>query len=55
MRYDFSLNDSIVQAKQINEQSKAAGFYQETLDHVAKQGFANARFEVNAEEALDVA
>lgn len=51
----ISLNDAIVQARQINEQSKAAGFYQEALDHVAKQGFVNARFEVNAEEDLDVA
>ncbi|MNE45619.1 hypothetical protein D3C80_1399090 [compost metagenome] len=30
-------------------------FYQEALDHVAKQGFASARFEVNAEEDLDMA
>lgn len=50
----ISLNDAIVQAKQIDEQSKAAGFYQEALDHVARQGFANARFEVNSDEGLDV-
>lgn len=43
-----------MQAKQIDEQSKAAGFYQEALDHVARQGFANARFEMNSEEGLDL-
>ena len=54
MRDGFSLNDAIVQAKQIDEQCKAARFYQEALDHVARQGFANARFDVNSEEGLDV-
>ncbi|OTG65388.1 hydrolase or metal-binding protein [Acinetobacter silvestris] len=54
LREGVSLNDAIVQAKQIDEQSKAAGFYQEALDHVARQGFANARFEVNSDEGLDV-
>ena len=50
LREDISLNDAIAQAKQIDEQSKAAGFYQEALDFVAKQGFANAVFEINSEE-----
>ena len=54
LREGVSLNDAIVQAKQIDEQSKVVGFYQETLDHVARQGFANAQFEVNAEETLDL-
>ena len=54
LREGVSLNDAIVQAKQIDEQSKTSGFYQEALDHVARQGFANARFEINAEEGLDV-
>ena len=54
LREGVSLNDAIVQAKQIDEQSKAAGFYQEALDHIARQGYGNARFEVNAEEGLDV-
>lgn len=54
LREGVSLNDAIVQAKQIDEQSKVVGFYQEALDHVARQGFANAQFEVNAEETLDL-
>lgn len=53
LREGVSLNDAIVQAKQIDEQSKAAGFYQEALDHVARQGYGNARFEVKSEEGLD--
>lgn len=53
MRDGISLNDAIVQAKQIDEQCKAAGFYQEALDHVARQGYGNARFEVDSEEGLD--
>ena len=35
--------------------SKAAGFYQEALDHVARQGYGNASFEVGGEEGLDIA
>lgn len=54
LREGVSLNDAIVQAKQIDEQSKVAGFYQEALDHVARQGYGNARFEVNSDEGLDV-
>ena len=54
LREGVSLNDALVQAKQIDEQSKAAGFYQEALDHVARQGYGNARFEVNSEESLDM-
>ena len=54
LREGISLNDAIIQAKQIDEQSKAVGFYQEALDHIARQGYANARFEMNAEEGLDL-
>jgi len=49
-----SLNEAIRTAKEIDEQSKEAGFYQEAVDFVARQGFANAKFEVNGEEGLDV-
>lgn len=50
LRDGINLNDAITSAKQMDEQGKAAGFYQEAFDHVARQGFANAQFEVNAEE-----
>jgi hypothetical protein len=54
LREGISLNDAITTAKQMDEQSKLAGFYQEALDHTARQGFANARFEMDIEEGLDV-
>lgn len=53
-REGISLNDAITQAKKIDEQSKQAGFYQEAVDHIARQGFANAYFEMNTEEGLDL-
>ena len=49
-----SLNEAIRTAKEIDQKSKDAGFYQEAVDFVARQGFANAQFEVNGEEAEDV-
>ncbi|TCB70269.1 hydrolase or metal-binding protein [Acinetobacter sp. ANC 4216] len=54
LREGISLNEAIMQAKQIDEQSKQAGFYQEALDFIARKGFANARFETDIEEGLEV-
>ncbi|MDC4783517.1 hydrolase or metal-binding protein [Acinetobacter baumannii] len=54
LRDGMSLQDAIMTAKQIDEQSRQAGFYQEALDEVARQGYANAKFEVESEEGLDV-
>ncbi|MEG2268140.1 MAG: hydrolase or metal-binding protein [Acinetobacter sp.] len=54
LRDGVNLNDAITSAKQMDEQSKAAGFYQEALDHVARQGYGNAHFEVGSEEGLDI-
>ncbi len=47
LRDGVNLQDAIGSAKEIDEQSKAAGFYQEASDQVARQGYGNARFEVN--------
>ena len=55
LRDGVNLQEAIVSAKQIDEQSKAAGFYQEALDHVARQGYGNASFEVGGDEGLDIA
>jgi hypothetical protein len=33
---------------------KQEGFYQEALDHVARQGYSNASFEEGCEERLDI-
>ncbi|MEW9149646.1 hydrolase or metal-binding protein [Acinetobacter indicus] len=54
LREGISLNEAIIQAKQIDEQSKQAGFYQEALDFTARKGFGNGRMEVDMEEGLDV-
>ena len=54
LREGISLNEAIQSAQQIDEQSKAAGFYQEALDFMARKGFENTKFEVNGEEGMDV-
>ncbi len=54
LRDGTNLQEAIVSAKQIDEASKVAGFYQEALDHVARQGYGNASFEVGGEEGLDI-
>lgn len=54
LRDGTSLQDAITTAKEIDEQSKQAGFYQEALDQVARQGYTNAKFELEGEEGLEV-
>ena len=54
LRDGISLNDAITVAMQIDDQSKLAGFDQEALDYTARLGFANARFETDSEERLDL-
>ena len=54
LRDGVNLQDAIVSAKQIDQQSKAAGFYQEALDFIAKQGYGNASFEMGSDEGLDI-
>ncbi len=54
LREGISLNDAIIQAKQIDEQSKQAGFYQEAVDFTARQGFANAQFQIHSEEGMEI-
>ena len=48
------LQEAIQTAKEINQKSKLCGFNQEALDHVARQGYGNASFEVGGEEGLDI-
>ena len=54
LRDGSHLKHAIETAKEIDQQSKASGFNQCALDQIARQGFANARFEVNSEEGLDM-
>jgi hypothetical protein len=52
LRDDINLQQAIQMAKDIDQQSKVSGFNQSSLDQAARQGFANAMFEVNSEEGL---
>ena len=54
LREGVNLQQAIQMAKDIDQQSKQSGFKQSALDHTARQGFANAQFEVNSEEGLDL-
>ncbi len=54
LRDGVSLQDAFQMAKEIDQQSKQSGFNQSALDQTARQGFANAQFEVNSEEGLDL-
>ncbi len=54
LREGISLNEAIIQAKQIDEQSKQAGFYQEAVDFTARKGFGNGKMDVDMEEGLNV-
>ncbi|MDO3657201.1 recombination directionality factor [Acinetobacter genomosp. 15BJ] len=54
LRDGVNLQQAIQVAKDIDQQSKASGFNQTALDQMARQGYGNARFEVNSEEGLDV-
>ncbi|MEB3755144.1 hydrolase or metal-binding protein [Acinetobacter sp. MD2(2019)] len=54
LREGISLQEAIQTAKEIDQQSKTAGFNQHALDQMARQGFANARFEVDVEEGRDL-
>ncbi|MGE8572676.1 MAG: hydrolase or metal-binding protein [Acinetobacter amyesii] len=49
----INLQQAIHIAKEINQQSQQSGFNQNALDQVARQGFANAQFEMDNEERLD--
>ena len=54
LREGVALQSAIHTAREIDQQSKQAGFNQEALDQMARQGFANAKFEMDLEEGLDV-
>ncbi|MFA2896710.1 hydrolase or metal-binding protein [Acinetobacter pittii] len=54
LRDGIHLQQAIQTAQEIDQQSKAMGFNQMALDQMARQGFANARSEVDAEEGVDI-
>lgn len=53
LRDGVHLQEAIHTAKEIDQKSKLYGFNQAALDQMARQGYGNTRFEVNAEEGLD--
>ena len=50
MRSGLSLEDALLEAKQLEETRQAAGFDQSALDHAARQGFNNGAFEDSEED-----
>ena len=54
LREGVDLQSAIQTAKEIHQQGKQAGFDQAALDQIARQGFANAKFEVHTEEGMEL-
>lgn len=54
LRDGVSLKQALQVAQEADQQSKAAGFEQEALDFIARQGFGYASIEAQGEEGLDV-
>lgn len=50
----MSLHQAIQTAQEIQKLIQQSGFQQQALDQVARQGFANAKFEVSNEEGVEV-
>lgn len=51
VRSGLSLEDALLEAKQLEETRQAAGFDQTALDHAAQQGFSNGAFEDSDEDS----
>lgn len=54
LRDGVQLHEAIQTAQEIKQQIQQSGFQQLALDQIARQGFANAKFEVSSEEGLEV-
>lgn len=50
VRSGLSLEDALLEAKQLEKTRQAAGFDQSALDHAARQGFNNGAFEDSEED-----
>ena len=50
VRSGLSLEDALLEAKQLEETRQASGFDQSALDQAARQGFNNGAFEDNEED-----
>lgn len=54
LREGVHLQEAIQTAKEIDQKSKLCGFNQGALDQMARQGYANAQFEMDGEEGLEI-
>ena len=54
LREGVSLKQALQVAQEADQQSKAAGFEQQALDFIARQGFSYASIEAQGEEGFDV-
>lgn len=54
LKEGINLESAIQTAREIDQQSKQAGFNQEALDQIARKGFANAQFEMAEEEEMTI-
>ncbi|MDC4921040.1 hydrolase or metal-binding protein [Acinetobacter baumannii] len=54
LKEGIDLQSAIHMAQEIDQQSKSVGFNQEALDEKARKGFANAKFEIDLEEPLEL-
>ncbi len=54
LREGIHLQEALHTAKEIGQKSKLCGFNQAALDQTALQGYANAQFEIDGEEGLEI-
>ncbi|OUY08536.1 hydrolase or metal-binding protein [Acinetobacter populi] len=54
LRDGINLKDAIQMAKELDQQSNAAGFEQDALDYIARAGFNNAVFEIQEDEGVEI-
>ena len=54
LREGIHLQEAIQTAKEIDQKSKLSAFNQAALDQAALQGYANAQFEVDGEEGVEI-
>lgn len=54
LREGIHLQEALHTAKEIDQKSKLCGFNQAALDQTALQGYANAQFEMDGEEGLEI-
>ncbi|MEX5379563.1 recombination directionality factor [Acinetobacter towneri] len=54
LREGIHLQEALHTAKEIDQKSKLCGFNQAALDQTALQGYANAQFEIDGEEGLEI-